>query len=106
MTVSYFVICFLIMYFSKNFYLIYGVLWSKVLIVVYAVSTGCLYWWLNPEDCSMTLHCCEIVTFPIFLNEKKSVICLVMPTWQMFKCLAASKLGRSAWTVCGYWNWL
>jgi len=43
MTLSYFVICSLITYFSKNFYLTYGILWNKILIVAYAVSIGCLY---------------------------------------------------------------
>ena len=42
-TVSYFVICSLITCFSRNFCLIYGILWNKVLIVAYAVSIGCLY---------------------------------------------------------------
>jgi hypothetical protein len=56
--------------FSRNFYLIYGILWNKVLIVAYVVSIGCSYWCLNPEDWNMTLHCCEIFTFPFFLNKK------------------------------------
>jgi len=33
MTVSYFVICSLVTYFNRNFYLIYGILWNKVFLL-------------------------------------------------------------------------